>query len=107
MTLRKPLLRDRALRVADLPDGQNLFNFPDDRFGQWAFSLPNRPRVNRNFLKRFNPVWVVGSPRPNISLSDNQKLWFLSAIPPHRRGAYASSRTWRRDAVDAIAAVDD
>jgi hypothetical protein len=42
---------------ADLPDdGQNLFNFPDHRSGLRAFSLPNRVRVNRNFLKRFNPI---------------------------------------------------
>jgi hypothetical protein len=32
VTPRKPLLRDRSLRVADSPDGQNLFDFSDDRF---------------------------------------------------------------------------
>ena len=46
MTLRKRLLRDRALRVADLPVGQNPFDFSDDRFGHGAFSLPNRMRAN-------------------------------------------------------------
>jgi hypothetical protein len=49
MTLRKRLLRDRALRVADLPDGQNLFDFSGDCFGHRAFSLPKRVRAKTNF----------------------------------------------------------
>jgi hypothetical protein len=34
------------MAATDSPDGQNLFNFSDDRFGRWAFSLPNRVRAN-------------------------------------------------------------
>src|SRR4029077_18043989 len=41
-----PTLRDDKLRQTDSPDGQNLFNFSDDRFGHQAFSLPNRARKN-------------------------------------------------------------
>jgi len=60
-----------------------------------------------NFVSRFNLIWFIGSPRTNISLSENRKLCIVPAIPPHRRGAYASSRTWRRDAVDALATQDE
>jgi hypothetical protein len=57
VTLRKTLSAiERSGLQADLPDGQNLFDFPDHRSGPRAFSLPNRLRVNRNFLKRFNPI---------------------------------------------------
>ncbi len=67
----------------DLPVGQNqsLEVVPS------ASKSPHiRLRVNRKFLKRFNPILVVGSPRPNIWLSEKQKLCILSVIPPHRRG---------------------
>jgi hypothetical protein len=41
-----PTLRDDTSLRTDSPDGQNLFDFSGDRFGHWAFSLPNRMRVN-------------------------------------------------------------
>jgi hypothetical protein len=41
-----PTLRDDKSLQTDSPDGQNLFDFSDDRFGHRAFSLPNRVRVN-------------------------------------------------------------
>jgi hypothetical protein len=41
-----PTLGDDKSLQTDSPDGQNLFDFSDHRFGHRAFSLPNRVRVN-------------------------------------------------------------
>jgi hypothetical protein len=68
------------------PSRQNLLDFSDDRFGHRAFSSPNRLRVNSDLLRRINLIWVVGSPRTNISLSGKQKLCSVHAVPPRQEG---------------------
>jgi hypothetical protein len=41
-----PTLRDDESLQTDSPDGLNLSNFSDHRFGHRAFLLPNLVRVN-------------------------------------------------------------
>jgi hypothetical protein len=100
------LHRERAELQTDSPDGQNLFNFSDDRFGHRALSLPNRVRVNRNLLRRFNPIWVVSSPRANILLSENRNCVLFPRSRLGKRGVRVVTNVGR-DAVDALATQDE
>jgi cell filamentation protein, protein adenylyltransferase len=63
-----------------------------------------KPKFRQSFQADF-PCPVPPSKIFRFGFTPNQ--WLHIVIPPHRRGAYASSRTWKRDAVDAGAAVDD
>jgi hypothetical protein len=54
-----------------------------------ASRAKNRARVKSNFVSRFNLIWVVSSPRANISLSENQKLCTLPAVPFPQEGRFA------------------
>jgi hypothetical protein len=49
----------------------------------------NRVRVKSNFVSRFKLIWVVSPPRTNISLSENQKLCTLPAVPLSLEGRLA------------------
>jgi len=46
-------------------------------------------RVKSNFVSVFNLIRVVSSPRAKISLSENQKLWFLPAVSFPQEGRFA------------------
>jgi len=45
-----------------------------------------RVRAKVNFVSRFNLVWVVGSSRAKIPLSENQKICILPAVLPRQEG---------------------
>jgi hypothetical protein len=45
-----PTAWDDKSMQADSPDGQNLLDFSDDRFGHRAFSLPKRVRAKAIFV---------------------------------------------------------
>jgi hypothetical protein len=61
-----------------------------------AGSHQNRPRGETNFASRVKAIAVIGQLRKNIYIYFFQNSCFLLRIPPHRRGAYASSRHARR-----------
>jgi hypothetical protein len=91
-------------------------------------------RQSADFMRRFKVIWVVQSLRKNICLRRRKNSERMRAmrklpvvlicrnptalpsppnqrqirrVPPSPRGAYASSRTLRRDAMDALAAQDE
>src|SRR6266446_3189257 len=71
-------------------------------------SLTRSPARKSKFPQSFQRDFSCPVLREKIFcflITPNQ--WLHLAIPPHRRGVSRSSRTWRRDAVDASAAADD
>jgi hypothetical protein len=79
---------------------------------KWVPAFPsawNRLRANRNFLNRFNLIWVVQSPRKKYFASPRTQI--TSDPKPSRsplRGALRDRHErWARDAVDAAVSLDE
>jgi hypothetical protein len=65
------------------------FNFARCRNARTPLGAKNRVRVKSNFVSRFNLIPIVSWPRANISLSENQKLCILPAVPFPQEGRFA------------------
>ena len=61
-------------------------------------------RAKRKFLRRIKLIWPVQSHSQKYFPSRLTQITSISlAVPSHMRGVSRSSRTWKRDAVDAAA----
>ena len=67
----------------------NQLSFARCRLARTPLRAKNRVRVKSNFVSRFKLIWVVSPPRTNISLSENQKLCILPAVPLSLEGRLA------------------
>jgi hypothetical protein len=77
------------------------------RFSQCSCGL-RALRVQRNFLKQFNLIWVVQSPSQKYFDSLLTQIASISfASRPTQRGVSRSSRTLGRDAMDVRCAADE
>ena len=98
----------RGTRASDLPDGR--ISLRD--FGAWRPRAPRKSRQKRlrrktHFACAFKSILGATPIAAKISLYENQKSCIYCSHPASIGGAYASSRTLRRDAVDANGSHDE
>jgi len=81
-------------------------NFSGSSFAREAFRLPNRVRVEAEFVSRFNVIWVVQSSAQKYFACAVGQITFTHCrvLFPQRGASRDRHERWKQDAMDALAA---